>query len=76
MNDDAGKDVLISALLGKDGYQTQSGIEIGKAALPLLLLNYDFPNGFPNLIPNYEWGGLSEYFDSFRMAQGRKKSRH
>ena len=47
LGDDAGKDVLVSALVGREGYMTQSGIEVRKAVLPLLLLDYDFPGGFP-----------------------------
>jgi hypothetical protein len=64
--DDAGKDVLVSALWSKDGYCTQSGRESGEAILPLLLLDYDFPEGLPKWAPNYEWGGLKEYFDVMR----------
>ena len=47
LNNDAGKNVLIQALLGKDGYQTSSCMEVGKAAIPLLLLDYGFPLGVP-----------------------------
>jgi len=64
--DDAGKEVLVSALWSKDGYCTDSGREVGEAILPLLLLDYDFPEGLPKWAPNYEWGGLKEYFDAMR----------
>jgi hypothetical protein len=69
LGDDAGKDVLVSAIMGRDGYMTQSGIEIRKAVLPLLLLDYDFPSGFPKYVINYEWGGIHEYFDAIRKER-------
>lgn len=70
LGDDAGKEVLVSALGEEGGYMTSSGIEVGKAVLPLLLLNYDFPGGFPKTARNYEGlGGLHEYFDAIRRQE-------
>jgi hypothetical protein len=69
LGDDAGKEVLIKALLGESGYGTSSGIEIGKATIPLLLLDYDFPKGFPESLPNYAWGGLDEYLKEVRHSR-------
>jgi hypothetical protein len=48
---------------------TQSEMEVGKAILPLLLLDYDFPGGFPKHAFNYEWGGLSDYFNAIRKER-------
>jgi hypothetical protein len=71
MDDDSGKDILVSALLGKEGYQTSSGIEINKSIVPLLLLDYSFPDGFPNTAG---WGGLGEYYNGIQKeyAAARK----
>ena len=73
LNNDAGKNVLIQALHGKDGYQTSSCMEVGKAAIPLLLLDYGFPLGFPKTMPNYAWGGLQEYFGEIRESKPNKE---
>jgi hypothetical protein len=51
---------------------TQSGREVGHAILPLLLLNYDFPDGFPKHAPNYEGGGLRDYVDAIRNERTDK----
>ncbi|MFA5021334.1 MAG: HEAT repeat domain-containing protein [Patescibacteria group bacterium] len=59
--DDAGKSVLADALYGRDGYMTQSGIEYRKAIVPLLLIDYDFSQGFPQGI--MVWGGLQDYLN-------------
>lgn len=56
--DDAGKDVLVSALYD-DKYSTSSGVEYRKAIIPLLLLDYDFPKGLPR--QHRTWGGLQDY---------------
>jgi hypothetical protein len=72
LGDDTGKDVLISAFKHQGGYMTQSGIEEGKAIIPLLLLDYDFPDGFPKYVFMSEWGGLKEYFDSIRKTKPTK----
>lgn len=59
--DDAGKSVLADALYGRDGFMTSSGIEYRKAVIPLLLIDYDFPEGYPP--GNMVWGGLQEYLN-------------
>ena len=58
-SDDTGKPVLVAALYGQGGYRTSSGIEYRKAIIPLLLLDYEFPNGFPRQA--MVWGGLADY---------------
>lgn len=71
LGDAAGKEVLVSAFKGEEIYGTSSsGIEISKAVLSLLLLNYDFPDGIPRFPV---WGGLSDYFDAIRKESHKPK---
>lgn len=72
LDDDSGKAVLVSALTQQEGYFTQSEMEVGKAVLPLLLLDYDFPGGFPTHASNYEWGGLRDYLNTIREERTTK----
>jgi hypothetical protein len=70
MGDDAGEGILVSALWGKEGYKTPSGIEIEKSVVPLLLLDYRFPDGFPRTM---SWGGLGEYFHEIKKGYAAEK---
>jgi hypothetical protein len=58
--DDAGKRILAEALYGFK-FKTASGVEYRKAVIPLLLIDYDFPEGLPR--GNMVWGGLEEYLN-------------
>jgi hypothetical protein len=69
--DDAGKSILADALYGRDGFKTSSGIEYRKAVIPLLLIDYDFPEGLPR--GNMVWGGLKEYLND--EAKKRKPNK-
>lgn len=72
LDDAEGKDVLVLAFKGKENYKTSSGIEIRKAMLALLVLNYDFPDGFPK-----QWfpvlGGLRDYLVTISIESHKPK---
>jgi len=72
--DDAGKGVLADAFYARDGFMTQSGIEYRKAVIPLLIIDYDFPQGLPG--GTMIWGGLQDYLkdESIRRTTQAQES--
>jgi hypothetical protein len=70
LGDSAGEEILVSALLGKEGYRTSSGMEIGKSLVPLLLIDYSFPDGVPSTT---SWGGLGEYYNEIKKEYSAER---
>ncbi|MEI6808731.1 MAG: hypothetical protein WCN95_08410 [bacterium] len=66
--DPTGRSVLVSAYEGKDGYRTSSEFEVGAALMPLLLLDYGFPDGIARRTL-FDCGGLSEYLDKLEKQE-------
>jgi hypothetical protein len=69
--DDTGKSVLADALYGRD-FMTQSGMEYRQAVIPLILIDYDFPEGLPR--GPMVWGCLQDYLNDEAIRRKSNKA--